>query len=156
LIDLFGQLFIGLCHYSTDMSPHNGIGHIIARHRWGKGGTSVWVDEDWHIHDWAPMRWKSSFSLTEHCWVPTRWRRHIRSSRWRLAYTWLASTRRKLSSSLTHPVYIWYGDGVVMTGFRQYKGHPHAFHPLAKLRWHWRVQMHPQKTRNPSWNSVKQ
>jgi hypothetical protein len=31
--------------------------------------------------------------------------------------------RKKSSSSSTHPVYIRRGDGVVMTGFRQYKGH---------------------------------
>jgi hypothetical protein len=30
---------------------------------------------------------------------------------------------QKSSSSSTHPVYIRCGDGVVMTGFRQYKGH---------------------------------
>jgi hypothetical protein len=31
--------------------------------------------------------------------------------------------RRKPSSSSTHPVYIRHGDGVVMIGFWQYKGH---------------------------------
>jgi hypothetical protein len=34
-----------------------------------------------------------------------------------------APMRQKSSSSSTHPVYIRRGDGVVMTGFRQYKGY---------------------------------
>jgi hypothetical protein len=91
----FGQVFTRLCHYSTDISPHNGIGYIIARHRWGEGSTSVWVDENRSIHDWALMRRKSYFSLTEHHWAPTRRRRHICSSRWRPAYTWLGTDKAK-------------------------------------------------------------
>jgi hypothetical protein len=40
-----------------------------------------------------------------------------------------ARMRWKSSSSSTHPVRIWRGDDTVMTGFRQYKSHLHAFHP---------------------------
>jgi hypothetical protein len=63
---IFGQVFMRLCHYSTDTSPHNGIGHIITRHRQGEGNKIVQEDEDWRTHDWTPMRWKSSFSLIKH------------------------------------------------------------------------------------------
>jgi hypothetical protein len=46
---------------------------------------------------------------------------------WR-THDW-TSMRQRSSSSSTHSVYIRRGDGVVMTGFRQYKSHLHAFHP---------------------------
>jgi hypothetical protein len=52
---IFGQVFMRLSHYSTDMSPHNGIGHIVAAHRRAEGNTTVQVDEHGRIHDWAPM-----------------------------------------------------------------------------------------------------
>jgi hypothetical protein len=45
----------------------------------------------------------------------------------RRTHDW-APTRPKSSSSSTHHVYIRHGDGVVMIGFQQCKGHPHAFH----------------------------
>jgi hypothetical protein len=31
-IQIFGQVFTRLSYYSTDMSPHNGIEHIVAGH----------------------------------------------------------------------------------------------------------------------------
>jgi hypothetical protein len=43
-----------------------------AGHRRGEGNTTVRIDEDWHIDDWAPTRRNSSFSLIEHRWAPTR------------------------------------------------------------------------------------
>jgi hypothetical protein len=45
-----------LSHYSIDTSAHSGIGHIVAGHRRGEGDTTVRVDEDRRIYDWAPMR----------------------------------------------------------------------------------------------------
>jgi hypothetical protein len=109
---IFGQVFMRLSHYSTDTSPHNGIEHIVAGHRWGKGDTTVREDEDRHTHDWAPTRWKSSSSLIEHRWAPTRWRRHICSSWWRPAYTWLGTDKAKaiifINSSCSHPMWWWH------------------------------------------------
>jgi hypothetical protein len=43
---IFGQVFTRLSHYSTDTPSHNGIRHIVARHRRGEGNITVRVDED--------------------------------------------------------------------------------------------------------------
>jgi hypothetical protein len=57
-------------------------------------------------------------------------------------YDW-TPTRRKSSSSSTHSVYIQRDDGVVMTGFQQYKSHPHAFHPHTHEQYStWRYDDH--------------
>jgi hypothetical protein len=40
-----------------------------AGHRWGECDISIRVNEDRHIHDWAPMRWKSSSSSTHSVYI---------------------------------------------------------------------------------------
>jgi hypothetical protein len=58
-----------LSHYSIDTSPHSGTRHIVAGHRRGEGDTTVRVDEDQYIYDWAPTRQKSSSSSTHPIYI---------------------------------------------------------------------------------------
>jgi hypothetical protein len=73
--------------------------------------TLVQENEDRYTHDWAPIRWKSSFSLIEHRWAPTRWRRHIYLTKWRMAYTWLDTHETKviffINTSRLHLTWQW-------------------------------------------------
>jgi hypothetical protein len=107
----FGQVFMRLSYYSIDMSPHNWIGHIVARHRWGEGNKTVQEDKDRGTYDWVLTRQKSSSSLIKHRSAPTRRRRHIRLSRWRPVYTWLSTVEAKviliINTSCLHLTWRW-------------------------------------------------
>jgi hypothetical protein len=59
---IFGQIFARLSHYLIDMSPHNGIEYIVARHRRGEGNKAVQEDKDRGTHDWVSTRQKSMTS----------------------------------------------------------------------------------------------